>query len=150
VAFSTVWQSWDLPLLGIHNCLESHIEVWKSFQLWVLNTGVNNTQFMRTPRHDDANNRHCNEAGINRNHGSGWRQMAAFINHQAATTSIEPIHVPVHDRIRKNTSNSEAVPAAPEVTFWQGGVDHWLWAALDAHQGAWASCLWQRSKVFEL
>jgi len=51
---------------------------------------------MRTPRHDDANNRHCNEAGINRNHdernevdGDKWR---AFINHTTTKTSIEPTH----------------------------------------------------------
>jgi len=34
----------------------------------ITNTGANNAQFMRTPRHDDANNRHRNEACINRNH----------------------------------------------------------------------------------
>jgi len=29
----------------------------------------------------------------------------AFINHTISTTSIEPTHAPVHDRIRKNISN---------------------------------------------
>ena len=32
--------------------------------------------------------------------GSGWRQTAVFINHQAMMTSIKPTHVPVHERIR--------------------------------------------------
>ena len=32
-----------------------------------------------------------------------------FINHQATMTSIEPTHVPVHNRIRKNTSNTGLV-----------------------------------------
>jgi len=65
---------------------------------------------MRTPRHDDANNRHRNEAGINRNHDERNKvdgdKRRVFINHQATMTSIEPTHVPVHNRIRKNTSNS--------------------------------------------
>ena len=64
---------------------------------------------MRTPRHDDANNRHRNEAGINRNHDEvsevDGDKRQAFINHTITTTGIEPTHAPVHDRIRKNTSN---------------------------------------------
>jgi len=67
----------------------------------VLNTGANDAQFMRTPRHDDANNRHRNEAGINRNHDEvnevDSDKRRVFINHQATMTSIEPTHVPVHE-----------------------------------------------------
>jgi len=70
-----------------------------------LNTGANDAQFMRTPRHDDANNRHRNEAGINRNHDEDSEvdgdKRRVFINHTITTTSIKPTHAPVHDRIRK-------------------------------------------------
>ena len=51
-----------------------------------------------------ANNRCdvCERQEPQRRQQSGQQQTAAFINHKATVTSVEPTHVPVHDRIRNS------------------------------------------------
>ena len=47
----------------------------------------------------------CEQQEPRRLQGSGRRQTAVFINHQATMTSIELTHVPVHERIRTSFNN---------------------------------------------
>jgi hypothetical protein len=60
-----------------------------------------------------ASNRHRNEAGINRNHdATKWTATngKSLLTTRLQQSSIEPIHVPVHDEIRITFNRRQVIP----------------------------------------